>query len=119
MKTGLLLIDHGSRFKAANHMLFDVVKCMRDVRPDLIVYGAHMELALPAIDDGVRFCVNRGVTELIGHPYMLAPGRHATQDIPRLFKQAMAAYPHIDYRMTAPLGVADELIQLVLKRSQL
>ena len=119
MKTGVLLIDHGSRFKGANHMLFDVVKRVRDTRPDLLVYGAHMELAPPTIDTGVRWLINRGISRLIAHPYMLAPGRHATRDIPDLVHTAMQAYPEVDYTITAPLGVADELVQLILKRSQL
>ncbi len=62
MKQALLIIDHGSRRKAANHMLFDVVKLMRDQRPDLLVYGAHMEIAIPTIKDGVDWCVKRGAT---------------------------------------------------------
>ena len=87
-RTALLLIDHGSKKKAANHMLFDMVKLMRDQRPDLIIYGAHMELACPSIEDGIRYCMGRGATHIIAHPYMLAPGRHASEDIPRMVAHA-------------------------------
>jgi sirohydrochlorin ferrochelatase len=118
MTTALLIIDHGSRLKAANHMLFDVVKAMRGHRPDLLVYGAHMELAVPTIADGVAWCMARGVTRLIAHPYMLSPGRHATRDIPHLVSEAMAAYPHVDYTVTGPLGVDDYLLKLILKRAE-
>ncbi|MBD97697.1 hypothetical protein CL648_02715 [bacterium] len=118
MTTALLIIDHGSRLKAANHMLFDVVKAMRSHRPDLLVYGSHMELAVPTIADGVAWCMTRGATRIIAHPYMLSPGRHATRDIPQLVADAMAAYPQVAYTVTDPLGVDDHLLKLIVKRAK-
>ena len=118
-QTALLLVDHGSKRKAANHMLFDMVKLLRNMRPDLLIYGCHMELAAPNIEDGVNWCVKRGVTHIIAHPYMLAPGRHATEDIPRMVKQAASQFPNLTVSITDPLGVDENLGNLVLKRSDL
>ena len=118
-KTALLIIDHGSRRKAANHLLFDLVKLMRLNRPDLLVYGAHMELAKPTITDGIDWCIKHGATSIIAHPYMLSPGRHATEDIPRMVKSALSNYPTIDYTVTPPLGIDDEILSLILKRAKL
>lgn len=118
-KTALLIIDHGSKRKAANHMLFDLVKAMREREPDLLVYGAHMELALPTIDDGVAWCVKNGATHIIAHPYMLSPGRHATEDIPRMVKNAVNRYSTLTYVVTPPLGVDSEILSLILKRANI
>ncbi len=119
MKTALLIIDHGSKRKSANHMLFDIVKLMREQRPDLLVFGAHMELALPTIQDGIDRCVKNGAEHIIAHPYMLSTGRHAMEDIPRMVKQAVSKYPNITCKVTPPLGVDLELISLILKRAEL
>lgn len=119
MTTALLIIDHGSRRKAANYMLFELVKLMRDARPDLLVYGAHMELAIPSISDGIDWCIKNGATTIIAHPYMLSPGRHATEDIPRLVRDKMSHYPDVAFSVTEPLGVDIELINLILKRAGL
>ncbi len=119
MATALLIIDHGSRFKAANHMLFDLVKLMRTQRPSLLIYGAHMELAEPTIQDGVKWCIDRGATHIIAHPYMLSPGRHATEDIPRLVKESLLAYPKVTHCVTPPLGVDLDIVSLIFKRAEL
>jgi sirohydrochlorin ferrochelatase len=117
MKTALLLIDHGSKRKAANYMLFELVKLLRKQRPDLLIYGAHMELAIPTIEEGIQWCVKQGATHIIAHPYMLAPGRHASEDIPNMVKEAMLTYPAISYAITEPLGVDLNLTNLILKRA--
>jgi sirohydrochlorin ferrochelatase len=119
LKTALLIIDHGSKRKKANHMLFELVKMLRNTRPDLIVYGAHMELAIPTIIDGVNWCVKKGATHIIAHPYMLSPGRHATEDIPSLVKKALASHPTLTHTITPPLGIDSNIVALILKRAQL
>lgn len=119
MSTALLIIDHGSVQPAANAMLDDVAVGLRRKRPDLIVEVAHMELAEPTIAQGIDACVRAGATEIIAHPYMLAPGRHATKDIPRLVHAAASTYPAIPVRVTAPLGLHDKIADVVLERAGL
>jgi sirohydrochlorin ferrochelatase len=119
LKTSLLIIDHGSKRKKANYMLFELVKMLRDARPDLIVYGAHMELAVPTIIEGVNWCVKKGATHIIAHPYMLSPGRHATEDIPSLLKKALVIHPTVTHSVTPPLVIDSNMVSLILKRAQL
>ncbi len=118
-RKALLIIDHGSRKKSANHMLFDIVKLARLQRPNLIIYGAHMELAEPNIQQAVAWCINHGATHVIAHPYMLSPGRHAIEDIPRMVKESLSKHPDISYTVTPPLGVNLDMISLIMKRSGL
>jgi sirohydrochlorin ferrochelatase len=47
---------------------------------------------------------------------MLAPGRHASEDIPRLVKEAASGSPDVSYRVTEPLGVHELLGRVVLDR---
>ncbi len=115
----LLLVDHGSRRTEANDMLEDVARLLRQKRPDLIIHIAHMELAEPTIAQGIQACVQNGATEIIVHPYMLSPGRHATQDIPQMAQEAAKAHPNITITTTAPLGLHEKLADVVLERSNL
>ena len=119
MSTALLIIDHGSVQPAANAMLEDVAAIVCRKRPDLIVEIAHMELADPTIQQGIDACIRAGAMEIVAHPYMLAPGRHATQDIPRMVQAAAAKYPAIAVRMTAPLGLHEKIGDVVLERAGL
>ena len=118
-KTALLLIDHGSRKREANHMLFELVKLMRTLKPGLLIYAAHMELAQPDIASGIRWCVTQGATQIKVVPYMLAPGRHVTQDIPRIVQSCMTEYPEISYIVTEPLGVHKDIASVIFERAKL
>lgn len=119
MSTALLIVDHGSRRKAANQMLSEVADILRQKRPDLIVHIAHMELAEPTIQQGVDACVNDGASKIILHPYMLSPGRHATEDIPHMATEAASKHPNLKIDVTAPLGLHEKLGDIILERANL
>lgn len=118
-RQALLIVDHGSKRDAANRMLEDVVEILRRQRPELIVQHAHMELASPDIRTGFASCVAEGAAEVVVHPYMLSPGRHATEDIPRLVREAAEDFPDVSYRVTPPLGLHDKLCEVILDRAGL
>ncbi len=119
MSKALLIVDHGSVRHEANRMLEGVAEILRRQRPHLIVHIAHMELAEPTIKDGFAACVRDGATEIIVHPYMLSPGRHAASDIPILAGEAAADFPNITYSVTGPLGLHDKIGEVVLERAGL
>ena len=89
---------------------------MRDARPDWIVEVAHLEIAPPSIAEGIARCAARGAQEIVVHPYFLAPGRHTTEDIPRLVREAAEAYPQIPVRVSRPLGLHPKLVDVILDR---
>ena len=49
-----------------------------------------MEIATPSIPDGIKALLDQGVDEIVCHPYFLSPGRHVTEDIPKIVSQAIA-----------------------------
>lgn len=113
--SAILLVDHGSRRKEANEQLEEIAKRVRERCPDRIVRTAHLEIALPSIAQGIADCVAAGATEIVVHPYLLAPGRHSQKDIPNQAEAAASAH-RVSVRVTAPLGVHDKLIDVVLER---
>ena len=119
MTKALLIVDHGSTLDEANRMLEDVAEIVRRRRPGLIVHIAHMELARPTLKDGVEACVRDGAAEVIVHPYMLSPGRHATRDIPAMVERAAVHFPGVAFRVTRPLGIHDKIGEVVIERAGL
>jgi sirohydrochlorin ferrochelatase len=114
----ILLIDHGSTRDEANEMLAcmaNLVQAMVGGRA--IVRHAHMELAGPTIEDGVRACIAAGAREVVAFPYMLSPGKHAMGDIPRLVRAAAAAHPGVRVHVTPAFGVHEKLAEVVLLRA--
>ena len=116
----ILLIDHGSRREAANEMMDCMANLVQAMAGnDVIARYAHMELAEPSIEAGLRSCVEAGATEVTCFPYMLSPGKHSTGDIPRMVTAAAAAYPSLQVRVTNAFGVHEKLAELILGRAGL
>ncbi len=113
---GIVLVDHGSRFKAANDMLDEVVAMFKRVSGTRIVEAAHMELAEPTIAQAFDACVRQGAGRVAVHPYFLSPGKHSTTDIPRMVEQAAAHHPGVAFHVTPPLGLDDKIAEVIMRR---
>ena len=90
-KVGVLLIDHGSRRASSNDRLLELASVYEQRSPDhYVVRAAHMEIATPSIEDGIRDLIEtEGVGQIVCHPYFLSPGRHVQEDIPELVAEAI------------------------------
>jgi sirohydrochlorin ferrochelatase len=114
---GILLIDHGSRRAQANALLDEVAALVRQrIGAGSIVEPAHMEIAEPTIAQGFARCVEQGATLVIVHPFMLAPGRHVTEDLPTMIAEAADAHEGVAFTMADPLGSHPGVIDAVVER---
>ncbi|MDA1192075.1 MAG: cobalamin biosynthesis protein CbiX [Candidatus Poribacteria bacterium] len=116
MKTGIVIVDHGSKRDAANRMLEVVVEMARARGVYDVIEVAHMELAEPTIAQAFARCVEQGAQRVIVHPYFLSPGRHSQSDIPRMAREAAARFPRVQVAVTEPLGLDERLIDVTLTR---
>ncbi len=115
----ILLIDHGSRRAEANALLSDVVSRVKArLGETAIVELAHMEIAEPTIAQGFARCVEQGASFVVVHPFMLAPGRHVQEDLPRLVADAAASHQGVPFVLSAPLGSHDGIIDAVVDRCE-
>ena len=69
MKTAVVLIDHGSKVAASNQLLHDVAERFRLASEFSLVEPAHMELAMPNLDEAFARCVDQGASKIVVHPY--------------------------------------------------
>lgn len=116
IQRAILLVDHGSVRAAANATLEEIAKLLATAAPDIHIEIAHMELARPTVAEGLDACVAAGATDVTVCPYMLAPGRHSTDDIPRLAQEAARRHRGLRLRVSEPLGVEPRLADVVLRR---
>ena len=112
----ILLVDHGSVKAEANELLGEIVRLVERIAPDYHVAAAHMERAPPVIADAVAACVKAGSTDITVMPYMLAPGRHSTDDIPRMALEAAERHEGVRVRVSEPLGADSRLAEIILTR---
>jgi sirohydrochlorin ferrochelatase len=118
MKTGIVIVDHGSRRTQSNEMLEEVARLFRERFTEKyeIVEPAHMEIAEPSIATAYARCVERGAERVVVCPFFLGPGKHWTGDIPRLTAEAAADHPGTRYHVTMPLGIDELILDLLEKR---
>lgn len=119
MKTGIIIVDHGSRREESNQMLEEVARlfALRFKERFEIVEPAHMELAEPSIAAAYARCAERGALRVVVCPFFLGPGKHWTQDIPRLTAAAAATFPATQYHVAPTLGIDDLILDLLAKRA--
>ena len=113
----ILIIDHGSRVKAANDMIFDVVDLVQQKNNSVLVVGAHMELASPTIEDGINECIKKGATHIIAQPFMLSPGRHSTKDIPNIVNEVAKKHPSITIETSSHFGLHSNIADIILDKT--
>ena len=115
----VLLVDHGSRRAQANALLDEVAALVKQrLGAGSIVEPAHMEIAEPTIAHGFSRCVEQGATTVVVHPFMLAPGRHATEDLPRLVAEAAKPHDGVIFAIAAPLGSHAGVIDAVIEHCE-
>ncbi|MGI9455152.1 MAG: CbiX/SirB N-terminal domain-containing protein, partial [Aeoliella sp.] len=115
-KLGVVVVDHGSRKEESNALLIAVVEMFRQQSGLSIVEPAHMELAKPSIATAFARCVDQGARMIVVFPHFLAPGRHWSEDIPRLAAEAAATHEGILHLVTAPLGLHPLLGEIFSER---
>ena len=118
MKTAIVIVDHGSRRTESNQMLEEIARLFgkRFAGKYEIVEPAHMELAEPSIATAYAACVKRGAERIVVCPFFLGPGKHWTEDIPRLTSQAAEKFPQTKYHVAQTLGIDDLILDLLDKR---
>ena len=121
---GLLLVDHGSKKAAANAML-ESARDMLAARAggDVLVEAAHMEIASPSIEDGIVKLAGRGLDLIVVAPFFLSPGRHVTQDIPQLVREAEervnadgSRERPLEVRIADPIGLHPMVADIIMDR---
>jgi len=111
--TGVIIVDHGSRLEASNHMFEQFVTGFRQTVSFRTVEPAHMELAEPSIATAFDRCVNKGARRIVVCPYFLLPGKHWQQDIPEITRKAAEKYPGVPFLIAAPIGLHPHMIDIV------
>ena len=115
----MLLVDHGSRRPEAARVAEAVAAALRLREPGWIVEVAHLEIQEPKVDAGIDACVAAGASEVVIHPYFIAPGMHAIRDIESHLDAARTRHAGIPMRVTPPLGFDERIVEVVLERIQL
>ncbi|HHW40941.1 MAG TPA: precorrin isomerase [Syntrophomonadaceae bacterium] len=116
MKTGILLLGHGSRREAANRgleRLAGLVQAGLGVR----VLPAFFQFGRPSLPDVVEHLVGEGVDEIVVVPAFLFPGMHLEHDVPEALEEINARYGYrLKFKITPCVGADPRLAEILLER---
>jgi sirohydrochlorin ferrochelatase len=115
-RTAVLLIAHGSRQRAANLDLAELVERLAGTGRYPIVEGCFLELAEPDLPTGGDRCVARGARRVLLIPYFLSAGVHLERDLRAARDELSRRHPGVRFQLGAPLGPHPLLDRLVAIR---
>ena len=112
IKTGVIVLAHGSKVKTGNEGLFSIVEILRTMRKWDMVEAGFLQLAKPGLTDVVADLVSRGASRVVIMPLLLFSGNHVLKDIPEEIENERKKYPNVEFCYAKNIG-ADEGIALI------
>ena len=110
-----ILFGHGSRDPLWHQPMQAVARQASQLAPHTLVRCAYLELTEPDLPTCVQELAAAGVTEITITPMFLGVGRHAREDLPRLFEDLRRQHPQIDFRLAASVGEDARVIELLAR----
>ena len=117
MQSAYLVIAHGSRERQSNQAFLKLVEKFRRLHADRFVQDAFLGSVKPQIPGAIETCVRQGATQIFVIPFMLLPGRHVKEDIPRMIQEAREAHPEVDFHYTGPLAEHPLMLRLLEEKA--
>lgn len=118
MKSALVVILHGSPYPSSNEPALLVVNDVRERGVFGHVAVGFLECNKPSILEAIRECVEAGAQRIIALPYFLHLGTHVVNDIPEILESARSLWPHVEFRLTPPLGRSLAVTAVLAERAR-
>lgn len=113
----ILLLGHGSRLTEANKTLNHIAYMVKEMGNIPLVEVAFLQFGKPDFFEGIFTCISKGAKKVIIHPYFLCKGRHFQEDITEMIQEVEKKYSNIEFVLTEPLGVHENIAKVVLERA--
>jgi sirohydrochlorin cobaltochelatase len=114
-RRGVILFAHGSRDPLWRKPMDAVAARARELDPKVQVQCAYLELMEPdlvACADGMAEAGAQAITVV---PMFLGVGKHAREDMPRLFETLRQNHPAIMFSLQSSIGEDERVVELMAK----
>lgn len=112
----VLYVCHGTRDGEGKAQVAEFMELSMPKISVPIQEYSFLELAKPAIEDGILRCIERGATKIAVQPLLLFSAGHAKRDIPRQIAEMQKQFPNLSFSYGQPFGVHDAMVDILIDR---
>ena len=116
IKTGVVVLAHGSKVKSGNEGLFKIVEMLRAMGKWDMVEAGFLQLAKPGLTEAVEDIVGKGAKRVVVMPLLLFSGNHVLKDIPEEIEKERKKYPEVEFCYTKNIGADERIAQITRER---
>ncbi|KXS43892.1 MULTISPECIES: sirohydrochlorin chelatase [unclassified Candidatus Frackibacter] len=116
MKTGVVILGHGSKAEESNQAFLEFCDLTAKNLDYDFVGGGFLQFADPRLDDVIAEAVNDGVEKIAIMPLFLFPGNHVQKDIPRVLGRLKEEHPDVEFAYADHVGIDERLTEIVADR---
>jgi sirohydrochlorin ferrochelatase len=116
MKTGVILLGHGSRREEANDEIRAIARMVQAGDKGGCYEVAYLSFANPSLTDAAEDLIDKGFDNIIVMPVFLVTGNHITRDIPSKLLMLKTSYPEVNFIMAKHFGAHPEIVKIVQER---
>lgn len=117
-KQSIIILGHGSKSIHAIEDFNFIVEATKEKSENENVYGAHMELAKPSLEEVVAEISEKGISTIAILPYFLFNGNHIKMDIPKKILAIKKKYPKLNICFGTPIGKEPMMVDLMIKKAK-
>lgn len=112
IKTGVVVLAHGSKVKSGNEGLFKIVEMLRAMGKWDMVEAGFLQLAKPGLTEAVEDIVGKGAKRVVVMPLLLFSGSHVLKDIPEEIEKEQKKYPDVEFCYAKNIGADERIAQI-------
>ena len=116
MKTGVVVLAHGSKVKSGIEGLFTIVDMLRAMNKWDMVEAGFLQLVKPGLSDVVEDLIGRGAERVVVMPLLLFSGNHVLKDIPEEIEQERMKFPEVEFCYAKNIGADERIAQIAADR---
>jgi precorrin-8X/cobalt-precorrin-8 methylmutase len=113
IKTGVIVLAHGSNVRTGNEGLFTIVEMLRAMGKWDMVEAGFLQLAKPGLTEVVEVLIGRGAKRVVVMPLLLFSGNHVLKDIPEEIDIERKKFSEVEFCYAKNIG-ADERIAMIV-----
>lgn len=115
VKTGIIILGHGSKLHKANKLLSEVARIIKKKNNFNIIEPSYLQFHQPDFPGSIKKVVQKGCKKIIIVPFFLFEGNHVKRDIPHVVKKAIDKYPDVRFVFTKSLGEDATISDIVFR----